>query len=202
MKRRINDIFSTAAMLLAALAVVLVGWQCLSWSVRQAGELAQPDVGQAPASPPIYIDVEEEPDPPVYALATPEPTSGIPQYEFDPDIPLSPPLQEAFHQICAEHGLDEALVLGVIEVESGFDPYVESAMGCYGLMQLNRRYFPGDLSPADNLRAGAEYLAELLERYDTPGAALRAYNRGHDDGDRIFANAVLEAAERWRVVDG
>lgn len=89
-----------------------------------------------------------------------------------------------------------ALALGVIEVESSFKLDADNGL-CYGLMQLNRRYFPDGLTPGENIRVGVEYLGQLLDRYDTVEAALTSYNAGHDTGKRGYANAVLAAAEKW-----
>lgn len=99
--------------------------------------------------------------------------------------------------LTARRCLAAALALGLIEEESGFDPEAVSARGAYGLCQLNPKYFPEGLSPAENIAAGVEWLGELLEVHGDPAAALRAYNLGYDDGDRLFSDAVLAAAERW-----
>ena len=72
-----------------------------------------------------------------------------------------------------------------------------SRAGCYGLLQINPQYFPSGLTPAENIEAGMEYLGSLIDRYGDLGAALTAYNAGSDTGDRTYASAVLEAAEKW-----
>lgn len=115
------------------------------------------------------------------------------------DVPLSYELQDVLQTECERCGVDYALALGLIETESGFDPDADNGL-CYGLMQLNRNYFPADLSPAENIRAGIEYLADQLGRYETVEAALCGYNAGHDTGARDYANAVLAAAERWEAL--
>lgn len=116
---------------------------------------------------------------------------------YNPDIPLSPELQGALQEACDAYQVPECLVLGLMEVESRFQAEADNGQ-CYGLMQLSKRYFPSNLSPAENIWAGVEYLGRCLRRYegDTP-AALCAYNAGHDTGYRGYANAVLAAAERW-----
>lgn len=119
---------------------------------------------------------------------------------YDESIPLDRELQTALRETCAANDVPLSLALGLIEVESGFDPEIVSPKGAYGLCQLNPKYFPNDLTPAENIRAGVGYLGELLERHGDPAAALRAYNLGWDDGDRRFASAVLTAAERWESV--
>lgn len=114
------------------------------------------------------------------------------------DVPLSYELQDALHTACARYGVDYALALGLIEVESGFDPDAVSPRGCYGLCQLNPRYFPAGLSPADNIDAGIAYLAEQISKYGGTEAGLTAYNAGTDTGGRAYASAVLAAAEGWK----
>lgn len=118
----------------------------------------------------------------------------VPYWE---DIPLERELQAALWDACEENGVPVALALGLIEVESGFDPEIVSPKGAYGLCQLNPKYFPTDLSPSENIAAGIGWLGELLERHEDTAAALRAYNLGYDDGDRKFADAVLAAAGEW-----
>ena len=115
------------------------------------------------------------------------------------DVPLPYELQDVLQTECERCGIDYALALGLIETESGFDPEADNGL-CYGLMQLNRDYFPADLSPAENIQAGIEYLAYQLGRYETVEAALCGYNAGHDTGARDYANAVLAAAERWEAL--
>lgn len=111
-------------------------------------------------------------------------------------IPLDKQLQEVVFDAACEFGVDYFLAMGLIKVESEFDVDVVSACGCYGLTQLNPEYFPSGLSPEENVRAGMEYLGQLLDAYQgDESAALRAYNLGYDDGDRTYSNAVLSAAD-------
>lgn len=118
------------------------------------------------------------------------------------DIPLSFDLQEHIYNICNNYNIDYRLVLGLIQAESSFDESVISSAGCYGLMQLNPRYFPSDLNSYDNVQAGIEYLYELLNKYDNDvSAALRAYNRGYDDGARGYSNVVISYAKSWGYSD-
>ena len=118
---------------------------------------------------------------------------------FQKDVPLSYDLQDALHTACTRYGIDYAVALGLIEVESAFDvEAVNPASGCYGLTQLNPRYHPSGLSPADNIEHGIRYLSGQIDRYGSLEAGLQAYHDGHDTGARWYANAVLEAAERWK----
>lgn len=130
---------------------------------------------------------------PAIVETEPEPTS-----KYREDVPLSYELQDVLLEACEVNGIPVHVALGLIETESNFRPYVVSAVGCYGLTQLNPKYFPSDLSPAENIAYGISYLGELLDRHDGDlEAALTAYNVGHDNGTRTYANKVLGAAEKW-----
>lgn len=129
---------------------------------------------------------------------TEEPAAEV--FTFREDVPLSAELQEVLWDACQEHKVEYALALGLIETESSFNPEAVSYVGCYGLMQLNPDYFPTDLSPAENIQYGVAFIAEKLDQYaGNVGAALTAYNAGHDTGNREYAEKVMAAAERWRT---
>jgi len=122
----------------------------------------------------------------------------VEQGYFREDVPLSYELQDYLHMACEKAGIAYSVGLGLIDVESNFQTDVVSPHGSYGLCQLNPRYFPRGLAPAENITTGIGYLAECMERYDGDlGAALTAYNAGYDTGDRRYANTVLQAAQRW-----
>ena len=119
------------------------------------------------------------------------------------NIPLTEREWLALVESCREGGIPLEIGLGLIWVESRFDrAAVNRESGCYGYCQLNPRYFPADLSPEENIRAGMGYLGALLERYEGDlEAALTAYHDGHDTGRRGYARAVLGAGEEgstWR----
>jgi soluble lytic murein transglycosylase-like protein len=95
----------------------------------------------------------------------------------------------AIEEEAARAGLDPALVLGVIEVESRWRTGAVSSRQARGLMQLRRRTFErevraGRLGRADahdplvNVRAGVRYLARLSRAFDDPDLVLVAYNAG------------------------
>jgi soluble lytic murein transglycosylase-like protein len=82
------------------------------------------------------------------------------------------------------HGLDPALLKGLIRAESNFDPSVTSSAGAAGLVQL----MPGTaaslgvtdrLDPAQSIEGGAKYLRQQLDAFDGDVTlALAAYNAG------------------------
>jgi len=93
---------------------------------------------------------------------------------------------------CVAYGLEPALVLAVIQVESRFDTRAVSNANAYGLMQIQPRTglawarrlgIPWRgvdtlYDPIDNVRIGIAYLARLRERFDSLPTALSAYNQG------------------------
>ena len=176
MRKRLDDLFS--ALILAVLAC----W-VLFFPIAPAGETAP--------IPMAHVCIE-------LPAPEPEPSEEIQMSIYDPAIPLSAELQAVLFEACAENDVPVALALGVIEVESCFLADADNGQ-CYGLMQLNRKYFPDELPPEDNLRAGIEHLGRLLGQYGEPAAALTAYNAGYDTGRRAYANAVLAAAEWWEA---
>jgi len=114
-----------------------------------------------------------------------------------------------------EHGLQPALVLAVIEVESRFDPYAVSHKGALGLMQVmpstgapiaRRLGIPWRgpqtlFDPHANVRIGVAYLRELIDRYANVRAALAAYNWGPGEIDaRLRDGSVLPARYAERVL--
>lgn len=131
-------------------------------------------------------EVKEIVTPPTIALG----------YEYIDNIPLDYELQDTLHIVCDEFKVDYRLVLGLIEHESSFNiQAVNKNSGCYGLMQLNPKYFPKDLDAHGNIIYGVEYLAQCINRYDgNISAGLRAYNRGYDDGKKGYSNIVLKYA--------
>ena len=194
-KRDKRYLAAVAAVMLAA-GLICTGMDAAEERTVQAAK-AEPVPAYAvvvvpPQMPEVDLGAKEDPAEDAVVVAALE-ASG---YLRD-DVPMSYELQATLHDACAEHGVPYALALGVIQVESNFRPDADGGE-CYGLMQLHTDYFPAGLSPEDNIRAGVAYLGELLERYGDAGAALTAFNAGHDTGDRTYAEAVLAAADGWR----
>lgn len=83
-----------------------------------------------------------------------------------------------------EAGVDPDLIAAVAATESGFDPGAQSPAGALGLMQLMPATAaalgvadPRD--PVQNVRGGAAYLHDLLERFSGDiTLAVAAYNAG------------------------
>ncbi len=79
--------------------------------------------------------------------------------------------------------LDSALLMAVIDVESGGNPQAVSPKGATGLMQLmpgtGARHGASDLfDPRQNIAAGARYLKQLMRQFGDLQLVLAAYNAG------------------------
>lgn len=120
---------------------------------------------------------------------TPLPPRPIPAMARPVSAPLSPPpreIEDLARRLAPDYGLDPALVLAVIRIESGFRADAVSPKNAQGLMQLipatAARFKVQDvLDPEQNLRGGMAYLRWLLEWFkgDLP-LALAGYNAGEN----------------------
>jgi soluble lytic murein transglycosylase-like protein len=105
------------------------------------------------------------------------------KYRVAPE-PLSALVAEAY-EIGARTKLDPTLLLAVMAVESGFNPFAQSPVGAQGLMQVmtgvhSDKYenFGGKLAafdPVTNLRVGAKVLQECIQRAGSTQAGLKFY---------------------------
>lgn len=84
--------------------------------------------------------------------------------------------------VACEHGIPTGLFDAMIIRESGYNPIAISTANAYGLAQL----MPGTASglgvnrydPLQNMRGGARYLRQQLDRFGQVHLALAAYNAG------------------------
>ncbi len=102
-------------------------------------------------------------------------------------------------------GLDTQLILGLIQVESGFQSYALSAVGARGYMQVmpfwTRVIGDGDpkklFNMQTNLRYGCSILRMYIDREDgNLFLALGRYNGSRGQAD--YPDAVLSALKRWQ----
>ncbi len=103
-------------------------------------------------------------------------------------------------------GLDPSLVLGLIEVESGFRKYAISSVGARGYMQVMpfwiRSIGDGDTGKLFHMQANLRFGCVILRHYiDVERGdlfmALGRYNGSR--GRAEYPNAVLGARKRWEV---
>jgi soluble lytic murein transglycosylase-like protein len=118
---------------------------------------------------------------------------------IDPLPALTPPacpalnnsrLNELVETAAQRQSLDPALLRAVMRQESAFNPCAVSVKGALGLMQLMpetaRELHVADvLNPEQNIRGGAAYLKQLLDRYSGDlRLALVGYNAGPGRADQ------------------
>jgi soluble lytic murein transglycosylase-like protein len=131
------------------------------------------------------------------------------KYHIAPE-PLSALVIEAY-EAGARAKLDPTLVLAVMAIESGFNPFAQSPVGAQGLMQVMTaahtdkfENFGGKLAtfdPLTNLRVGVKVLQDCIARAGSVEGGLRFYvgaaNNESDDG---YSSKVLAEYNRLQQV--
>ena len=131
------------------------------------------------------------------------------KYRIAPE-PLSALVTEAY-EIGTHTKLDPTLILAVMAVESGFNPFAQSAVGAQGLMQVmtqvhSDKYedFGGKLAafdPLTNLRVGVKVLQECISRAGSLEGGLRSYvGAAHIEDDGGYASKVMAEHARLQLV--
>jgi hypothetical protein len=131
------------------------------------------------------------------------------KYRVAPE-PLSALVAEAY-EMGARTQLDPTLILAVMAVESGFNPFAQSPVGAQGLMQVmtvvhKDKYanFGGRLAafdPVTNLRVGVKVLQDCIQRAGSLEAGLRFYvGAANLDDDGGYAAKVMAEHARLQLV--
>ena len=164
---------------------------------------------ELPAKSITGFEQEEYTPPPPPAVVSETPPAAV----EEADRSLTP--KELVTRAANRAGLPPAIVHSVARAESGYRADAVSPKGAIGLMQL----MPGTAAtlnadphdPAQNADAGAEYLRQLLEKYDGDphqvSKAVAAYNAGPAAVDkyngippyretRQYVNRVLRQYEK------
>lgn len=121
-------------------------------------------------------------------------------------------------QASRKYGVDESLILAIMQTESSFNPYAVSRSDALGLMQVVQHSAGKDVfrsqgrsgtpsrsylfDPASNIDTGTAYLAMLNNVYlsgiDNPTsrryAVITAYNGGAGSVLRVFSSDKIQAA--------
>ena len=120
-------------------------------------------------------------------------------------------LVAAAHDIGAKVDLEPTLILAIMAIESGFNPFAQSPMGAQGLMQVmtsvhHQKYSPfgGKLAafdPLTNLRVGVRVLLACIERAGSIEGGLKFYvGAANLDEDSGYASKVLAEQGRLKQV--
>lgn len=107
--------------------------------------------------------------------------------------------------------LDPLLILAVMAIESGLNPFAESPLGAQGLMQImskvHRHRFQDlggvkeALNPVANIRVGASILKEYVQRGGSVEAGLKSYvGAGAFDSDSGYGTRVMAEYGRLKQV--
>ncbi|MBK0392951.1 lytic transglycosylase domain-containing protein [Ramlibacter algicola] len=131
------------------------------------------------------------------------------KYRVAPE-PVGALVAEAY-DISRRTKLDPTLILAVVAIESGFNPFAQSPVGAQGLMQVmtgvhSDKYenFGGKLAafdPVTNLRVGVKVLQECIQRAGSLQGGLKYYVGAAqlpDDGG--YADKVLAEHARLQQV--
>ena len=126
--------------------------------------------------------------------------------------PLSVLVSQAF-EIGSKAKLDPTLILAIMAIESGFNPFAQSPVGAQGLMQVMTKIhhdkyenFGGKFAafdPVSNLRVGVKVLQECIARAGSIEGGLKHYvgaaNMVNDGG---YAGKVMAEHARLLAVLG
>ena len=107
--------------------------------------------------------------------------------------------------------LDPLLILAVMAIESGLNPFAESPVGAQGLMQVMSKIHHAKfeqmggakaaLNPAANIRVGAEILKEYVSRGGSVEAGLKTYvGAAAFENDQGYGSKVIAEYNRLKQV--
>ena len=115
------------------------------------------------------------------------------------------PIFEVAQLIGTERRIDPLLIVAIIGVESGFNPFAESSFGAQGLMQIIPRFHKDKLpagagenpllDPLINIKVGVHVLEEAIRRRGGLIPGLQQY-AGSSDTQGGYASKVLAEKER------
>jgi len=121
-------------------------------------------------------------------------------------------LVSAAYETGRQFAIEPSLLLAVMAIESGFNPFAESVMGAQGLMQVMSRIH-GDkledfggvraaLNPVANMKVGALILKDCIRRGGSVADGLRLYSGAGIGDDGGYGSRVLQEQERILAAAG
>ena len=131
------------------------------------------------------------------------------KYRVAPE-PVSALVSEAF-RVGEKTRVDPTLILAVMAIESGFNPFAQSPVGAQGLMQVLTKVhtdkyenYGGKLAafdPLSNLQVGVKVLQDCINRAGSIEEGLKHYvGAANLDSDGGYANKVLSEQARLKLV--
>lgn len=120
-------------------------------------------------------------------------------------------LVSAAYLTATETKLDPLLILSVMAIESGFNPFAESAVGAQGLMQVMSKIhhdkfedlggIKAALNPVANIKVGSLILKDYVTRGGSVEAGLKMYvGAAAFDNDSGYGSKVLAEYRRLKDV--
>lgn len=120
-------------------------------------------------------------------------------------------LVSAAYATASEIKLDPLLILSVMAIESGFNPFAESPVGAQGLMQVMSKVHHDKfqelggvnaaLNPIANIRVGSLILKDYVTRGGSIEAGLKLYvGAGASESDSGYGSRVLAEYRRLKEV--
>ena len=208
--------FAVLGLVLACMSIAMLAKP----ELRQQGESEL--MGWLQARQPIVSNIDEmDARPDAIDRATATNPQDLPQqqaklaywlskkYRVAPE-PLSALVVEAY-EAGRKAKIEPTLILAVMAVESGFNPFAQSAVGAQGLMQVMTKVhsdkyegFGGKLAafdPVTNLRVGVAVLKECIQRAGSVEGGLRQYvGATNDDTEGGYSAKVLAEYARLHAV--
>lgn len=182
--------------------VAAAGWDSLS-KVPSVAELA----AQIPNTQ-VVRDARES-----ATAGTPREQAAVAEYiarKYRVAATATGQLVKAAYQTGKEVGLDPLLILGVMAIESSFNPFAESGMGAQGLMQVMTKVHQDKyevmggvgaaLNPYANIKVGALVLKDCIARAGSIEGGLKLYVGAVTQGDGGYGGKVLQERSRLRMV--
>jgi hypothetical protein len=110
-----------------------------------------------------------------------------------------------------EVNIDPLLILAVMAIESGFNPFAESPMGAQGLMQVMSKVHKdrfeemggtkAALNPVANIRVGAQILKDYVSRTGSIEGGLKTYvGAGAFETDSGYGSRVMAEYRKLKQV--
>mgnify|MGYP004720393661 FL=1 len=146
-----------------------------------------------------FIPPPEEPE--IYAA---EQTEAIEKQEFEPwDIPLPDDLQQYIHNLCEKYDISYAMVIAMIDVESGFNSKAVSSTNDYGLMQINainHKENTDYLDPYDNVEQGIKALHRLTGEYNEADLVAMRWNCGETGARKLWEQGIYSTEYSRKIL--
>ena len=193
---------ASAAPTKAGGTVAAAGWDSLS-KVPSVAELA----AQIPNTQ-VVRDARES-----ATAGTPREQAAVAEYiarKYRVAATATGQLVKAAYQTGKEVGIDPLLILGVMAIESSFNPFAESGMGAQGLMQVMTKVHQDKyevmggvnaaLNPYANIKVGALVLKDCIARGGSIEGGLKLYVGAVTQGDGGYGSKVLAERSRLRMV--